>query len=340
MAARPIRSRRAGGQALDLRLRPTRGEGDLDGMLAAYNEGSRADGVDERISRAWLAHWLEHATPGFDPAQDVVVAEVGRRVVGYGWSFWMDSTDGVRAYVTRGHVHPAWRRKGVGTAMLAYNEARLRRLADSHDTDRPRELGSFVQDSRLGAVALLTGSGYAPVRWFFEMVRPTLEDIGVPELPAGIEFRAASGRDGLRKVFDADAEAFRDHWGGVDASDEAFEEWVSDPELVPELLVVAWDGDEVAGGVKNVISEEENAELGRARGLLDSVFVRRRWRGRGLGAALVARSLQLLRDRGMTSAWLGVDADNPNGALRLYERAGFAVAGRGTAYRKPMELSK
>jgi len=53
----------------------------------------------------------------------------------------------------------------------------------------------------------------------------------------------------------------------------------------------------------------------------------------------VARSLVLLRERGMSSAWLGVDADNPTGALRLYEKHGFAVDLRSTAYRKPMEVT-
>jgi ribosomal protein S18 acetylase RimI-like enzyme len=74
--------------------------------------------------------------------------------------------------------------------------------------------------------------------------------------------------------------------------------------------------------------------------LLDSVFVRRPWRRRGLAAALVGRSLALLRDRGMTSAWLGVDADNPTGALGVYERAGFEVHLRSSAYHKPMEIQR
>ena len=124
---------------------------------------------------------------------------------------------------------------------------------------------------------------------------------------------------------------------GFDATDEAFEQWLADPDYDPALFVVAWDGDEIAGSVTNVINERENAEFGRLRGLLDSVAVRRPWRGRGLGYALVMRSLDMLRERGMTSAWLGVDAENPNGALRLYE-AGFAVDARDAAYRKPMEM--
>ena len=51
--------------------------------------------------------------------------------------------------------------------------------------------------------------------------------------------------------------------------------------------------------------------------------VRRPWRRRGLARALVAESLRALRDAGMTSAVLGVDADNPTGALGVYEDNGF-----------------
>jgi mycothiol synthase len=100
---------------------------------------------------------------------------------------------------------------------------------------------------------------------------------------------------------------------------------------------VAWDGDEIAGAVFNLINAAENKQLDRRRGLLDSVFVRRPWRRQGLAAALVARSLVVLRERGMTSAWLGVDADNPMGAVGVYERAGFVVEMRSIAFRKPME---
>ena len=73
---------------------------------------------------------------------------------------------------------------------------------------------------------------------------------------------------------------------------------------------------------------------GVRRGWLNSVFTRRAWRRRGLARALIARSLGVLRERGQTSAALGVDADNPSGALGLYERLGFAVDQRATAWRK------
>jgi ribosomal protein S18 acetylase RimI-like enzyme len=103
------------------------------------------------------------------------------------------------------------------------------------------------------------------------------------------------------------------------------------------MFLVAWDGDEIAGGVLNAIYPAENEALGTQRAWLDSVFTRRAWRRRGLARNLIVRSLHLLRGRGLTGAVLGVDADNPSGALGLYESAGFAVTERSAAWRRPLE---
>jgi mycothiol synthase len=323
-----------------LAFRPFRGDEDLAAFVGIANAANREDGVEERASLEGLRNWAGFPSRTFNAADDLVVVEADGAPVAYGWTTWVDTSDGVRDYSTRGHVHPDWRRKGIGTAILQRNEARLRALAAEHAVDKPAFYSAFSPESRIGAVALLQGNGYRPVRWFFDMVRPDMENIEVPDMPAGLEIRPVSGREQMRQLFDADVESFLDHWGGFDASDESFEQWLADPDYDPSLFLVAWDGDEIAGAVVNIINEHENAEFGRQRGLLDSVFVRRPWRGRGLASVLVARSLVLLRERGMTSAWLGVDADNPNGALRLYEKAGFAVDKRASAYRKPLEVTQ
>lgn len=320
-------------------LRAFAGEADLSAFVGIFRAANEADRIEERSSLEGMANWVGHPSDTFQADRDIVVATVDGQPVAYGWTSWVDTTDGLRDYATRGHVHPDWRRRGIGTAILRRNEAHMRELAAQHQTERPRQYAAFAPERRLGAVALLEGNGYRPVRYFFDMVRPSLDEIRVPDLPAGIEIRPVAGRAQMRQLFDADVEAFADHWGGFDASDASFEQWLADPDYDQSLFVVAWEGDEIAGAVVNAIIEHENAELGRKRGLLDSVFVRRPWRGRGLGAALVGRSLELLRQRGMESAWLGVDADNPTGALRLYENAGFVVDVRSSAYRKPMEVT-
>ena len=115
--------------------------------------------------------------------------------------------------------------------------------------------------------------------------------------PTGIEFRPVEP-DHHRAIFDAELEAFRDHWeharlrrGG--ASTALFER----SELDTSLWVVAWDGDEIAGVVQNWIWAEENERLGVQRGWLEHISVRRPWRRRGLGRAITAESLRRLRTR-------------------------------------------
>jgi ribosomal protein S18 acetylase RimI-like enzyme len=163
--------------------------------------------------------------------------------------------------------------------------------------------------------------------------------IEVPPLPEGLEVRPVTADD-ARRLFAADNEAFIDHWGGIDGSEGAFQKWISDDDWDPSLHVVAFDGDEIAGASINAIYRKANADMGVLHGWLDSVFTRRPWRRRGLARALVARSLVLLRDRGMTEGILGVDADNETGALGVYTDNGFYVTERFTAYRRPLEARR
>jgi ribosomal protein S18 acetylase RimI-like enzyme len=316
-----------------LRFRHYAGLDDVEAMVRVCNAARRADGNPE------------HATPdGFradyanltncDPDRDVLLAEVDGLLVGYGRTFWEDFSDGSRGYHSFGFVDPAWRHMGIGGAMHRALGRRILEIGAGHAFDGPRYLVSWGVDGDVGNTALLRAAGYEPERRFVHMVRPTLEAIGLPPLPDGLEVRPA-GPEHAREVFEADAEAFLDHWGGVDTSEAGYERWRSQPTWDPTLWVIAWDADEVAGGCINLIDHAENAEQGYLRGWLDSVFVRRRWRQRGLAKALVGRSLERLRERGMTSAQLGVDVDNTNRALDLYRNAGFEVRSSETAWRRP-----
>jgi mycothiol synthase len=321
----------------NLTLRPYAGEADVAEIVRVANAEFEADGVPERAELGDVQAWYSETSEMFDPQRDVTLGFVGDRMVALGEREWVDTRDGeYREYRVNGEVDPAWRRQGIGTALLLENERRQRELAATHDTDRMRVFGSFSGDSQAGRIALLRQHGYEPVRWFFEMSRPTLEDVPEVPLPDGLEVREITP-DLIYRVWKADIEAFQDHWGGFDDSDATLERWKKAPSFDPSLWVICFDGEEVAGGIVNTINAEENQALGVQRGWLDSVFTRRPWRKRGLANALIARSLLKIRERGMTSAVLGVDADNPTGALGLYERNGFEMIYRSTAWRKPMD---
>lgn len=320
------------------RLRPYAGEADIPAIVDVTNRALEHDAVPFRWSVPDAKARYSHPSEMFNAARDVTIAEVDGVPVAYGDRSWVDTTlEYFREYRCDGAVLPEWRRQGVGTTLLAENIRLQTELARTHDTDRPRILGSWTSDRMAGAHALLRKFGYEKVRWFFEMTRPVNEPIPDVPMPDGLEVRPVRP-EMLRQIWDADVEAFQDHWGGFDSSDASFKRWQEDPSFDPSLWVIAYDGDEVAGGVVNGIDAEENAALGVKRGWLHSVFTRRPWRRRGLARALIARSLVAIRERGMDTGILGVDADNPTGALGLYEGIGFGVAERSTAWRKPLDL--
>ena len=165
------------------------------------------------------------------------------------------------------------------------------------------------------------------------MVRDLSRPIPERPLPAEVEIRPVVEAD-HRRIWDADAEAFRDHWNRADRTEADFEAWFASPDLDTSLWRVAWDGDEIAGSVMTFVFPGENEQLGLRRGWLEHVSVRRPWRRRGLASALIVDSLRVLLELGMTEAALGVDSENPTGALHLYEALGFHRARTGVAYRK------
>ena len=168
------------------------------------------------------------------------------------------------------------------------------------------------------------------------MRRSGLGDVPDLPLPDGLEMRPVQP-DQHRAIYDAENEAFRDHWGHHEHGEEGFRQTFNQPDTNTDLWTVAWDGDQVAGVVETWIWPEENRRLDVRRGWLEKISVRRPWRKRGVARALTAAAMIKLREAGMDEAMLGVDAENPNGALGLYESLGFTIFRRSTAYRRPLE---
>ncbi len=318
-----------------LRFRGIRRPDDIGPAVAMANRCQEADGVPERETREEWENWLEHDSRR-DPEHDILLAEVDGRLVGLTLGGWELDNDGGHNYQTWGCVDPEWRRRGLGTALLRWTEARQHQVADGHPAEVPKRLESWCWVQETARSRILEANGYAPIRYWFEMERPHLDDLPEPVFPDGVEVRPVREED-LRRIFEVEVAAFRDHFGGIDDTPEAFERMVHDPRRDSSLWVVAWHGDEIVGQSLNRINHASNAALGVHRGWINAVGVLRSWRRQGIGRALVAHSLHLLRDAGMTSAGLAVDAENPHGALGLYEDLGFAVTQRGRIYRKPLD---
>jgi len=313
-------------------------DADLPGMAEANQAARRADGGIQRLDLDEMRNVYTHLERT-DPATDILIAEDESRIVGYARVEWDDTNDGERIYDAIILVHPEVRAVGVQRAFLTWSERRRRAIAAGHAAageapDRPRFLTAFVNDDDEAMNVLVRAAGYEVFRRFHEMVRPDFEAIAMPPLPDGLELRPVDRDEAtMRRIFDAQNEAFRDGFGWVDESATAFAAFCAQPNKDPALWQVAFDGEEVAGAVLPAL---EIGMDGAVEGWLDPVFTRRAWRRRGLARALVARSLVVLREQGCVRACLGVDAMNPNQALDLYESSGFSVVSATTGYRRPL----
>jgi mycothiol synthase len=317
-----------------LSFRLFRDEADYASVVDLMNASSAADGVDDFVTVEWAKNYLGHTTD-FDPCRDVLFAEIAGEPVALVRVRTRLLDDGTRLYYSMGSVLPQWRRHGLGRAVLHWAEERLREIARTQPDAQARTFRAFAAAQENGAIALLENEGYATVRYGFEMARPLSEPIPDLPLPIGVEVRPV-GPEQYRQVWQAMNEAFRDHWGHSEMTEADYQRWLHSPQFQPHLWQVAWASAEVAGMVLNFIDAEYNANFKRRRGWTEEICVRRPWRKQGLARALIVRSMRLLQEQGMTEVGLGVDAQNPNGALRLYGGLGYRETMRFMTYEKPM----
>lgn len=270
----------------------------------------------------------EWSLPRLRPEEDLWLVEAARgEVVGYAF-VWPE--DPPLMYVAEQTVHPAHRGHGLSALLLDLCEERAERAAQGTGHGRGVVLCVWTHESDASRSSLFEARGYRHVRTFLRLAAD-LADPPPPTWPAGIAVRGFRLRQDAAAVHAALDEAFRDHWRPEVLS---LEEWrayrLERPGLDLGLWWVAWDGEEVAGAL-----EAAETPLG---GYIEELAVRRPWRGRGLGRALLLQAFAELRRRGCTSVFLGVDSENPTGAVGLYGSVGMrAVGGANLVFEKELD---
>lgn len=310
-------------------FRSYRGREDLPGMTSALNRQVDRDGEGEYITVEGMAAQYEHLQR-CDPDRDIVVAEdADGSLVGYARTMWDDLAEGFRQYWLVVNADPAV--TGLEVALLDWVERRALEVADMHDV-ADRRLGADADDDS-ERQALLVERGFAPQEIYATMVRPDLD--GIPDLafPDGVDIRPVEPAH-LRAIWESDVEAFRDHRGYVEQSEQDWEKFRADAQVDTSLWQVAWSGGIVVGQVRTRYNADESGPSGRRRGWTEDISTRRSWRKQGIASALIAASLRQLRSLGFDEAALGVDTDNPNRALRVYEALGYKTVRRGAVYRR------
>jgi mycothiol synthase len=211
-------------------------------------------------------------------------------------------------------------------------------LAAAEDWARPQAApGALVRafpPERLRELHVaLERRGFHLVRRSFHMGIDLEGHLVPPEWPSGIDVRTYDHERDELEVYECVQEAFEDHW---DSHRYPLEEWrrfnFGAPRFDPELWWLAWAGRELAGVSLNAWHFSGDPRYGHV-GVL---AVRRPWRRRGLGLALLRHTFADFAARGANRVGLGVDGENLTGAVRLYARAGMSVVRRNDIYEKEL----
>jgi ribosomal protein S18 acetylase RimI-like enzyme len=281
--------------------------------LAAFAElfGSVEEAVNGRPSRLdamVVEGWLH--TIAFE-TNTWLLEEEGQVVAGgFGQKF------GLRGNAA-GAVRPSAWGRGLGTQVAELFETRLAEEA-------AERLHSWTVAGDTAAESLFRGRGYREVRRFWEMAIELDEE--PPEAPADVEPFVEGDAEAFHAALE---DSFSEHW---EHEPESFEEWWKRQRgrtnFDPSLWFVIRDGDELAGVVRN--------EARPPDGYVGAIGVRRQWRGRGYGRALLLYSFGEFYRRDLRHVTLGVDASNATGATQLYESVGMHVAEENVVWEKSL----
>ncbi|HNA87980.1 MAG TPA: GNAT family N-acetyltransferase [Anaerolineales bacterium] len=262
-------------------------------------------------------------SPKFDPERDIrLVFSPAGQLVGY-IEVWTNSTPPVHPWIW-GRVHPDFGGLGIGTSLMEWAEQHALRVLPDLPADlrfAPRTGSLRVAES---SKKLLEDRGFNRIRSFYEMRIEMNEAPPSPTWSEGITLKTGSHEE-IPAIYSAFEESFRDHFGHVEEPFEEglahFDHFMKSEGADPSMWFLAMDGDEIAG--ISLCRPESYSE--KDMGWVNILGVRRPWRKRGIGVALLEHSFGEFYRRGILKAGLGVDAESLTGALRLYEKAGMHV---------------
>ena len=277
--------------------------------------------------------WLDD--PHLDLARDTRVAELdgGGGLIAWGRIWQPPGGEGAERAFLPGQVDPAWRGKGVGRALLAWQIARAEERLRAAPGARSLHVRVGAFDFQESALALHARFGLVPARVNHELLRDLAEPLPPrPDVPgiAIVPWDAARSED-ARVAQNA---AFADHWGATPRDAAAWEHDLasSDTRLDLSFLAVALRADgspgEIAAVCRNGAFPSDEAVTGRKDGWILNLSTVRAHRKKGIASALIVASLEAFRDAGFTHSALGVDSENTTGAYGLYERLGYRVMHR------------
>ncbi|WKU43126.1 GNAT family N-acetyltransferase [Streptomyces sp. VNUA116] len=312
------------------------GPSDARDLAALRAEVERADKSGLHEDATDTLHEL--ADPKLDLAHNTIGVRQGSRLVAYAMLYEPEGVQDVARFGTAAAVHPGLRRRGIGTSLIDW----MRRRADAIRAERypgvPGELLIDGTSTNAGLAALAERTGFEPCRYWFTMAHDLHPDrLPAADAPAGL--RLAPFAPALDEATrSAHNDAFRDHWNHTETDTTDWNTWYTGHHAfrasLSALLLTA--DDHVAAYLLSDEYVADSVATGLRTFTIGHLGTRPAHRGRGAARALLAHTLAEAGRQGYDKAELVVDAANPTGALKLYERMGFATQRGFVTYARPL----
>ena len=301
---------------------------DAPAVTSILAEMERREPVDEAYDEPEVME--EMSSPAIDLTRGSVAVLDGDTLVAFG-ALSISAPAATWKASLWGGVHPDHTHRGIGRRVIDLLADRAREIRDADNPGAPGELKIWAERNRPGTAAVGSQAGFDTWRYFLRMRRDLDDPVAPMPAPDGMVIRAYRDVDD-DAVRLASNESFADHWGFTPMDAARWRaEFAESTSFQPDHSYVAMAGPKnnisgpVAGFVLTSEFHGDTEHRGYRTGYIARVGTGRSERGRGVASALLARTLTSLAESGYRVAELGVDADSPTGAGRLYERAGFVT---------------
>ncbi|HLY29306.1 MAG TPA: GNAT family N-acetyltransferase, partial [Aggregatilineales bacterium] len=287
-----------------------------------------ADGVAAtspvEVRERWVMPYVDLQNNG-----TLVLSPEGKLV---GYALLASVSDSYTRLRATGRVHPAYRKRGIGTYLMQFMELRAREMLPLAAPQNRVALTAGCSANDGDAREFILASGFSPLRTFWLMRIDFDSPPPQPHWPVGVSVRQMVGGQDEQAVWDADQDIFRDHWGYMPMPFEDFVTHINSLHYDPTLSFLALADGQIAGFSLNLPGTTEDP----AMGFIEDLGVRRAWRRQGIALALLYHSFGAFYRAGKTSAALSVDSNSLTGATRLYERAGMHIMRQFDLYEKEL----
>ena len=294
-----------------------------------------------RVPGYSLARLENHyQSPGFDFEKSIHLIENPSGEFVAHVEVWDDNNPPVHPYIWL-LVDPDREGQGLEEYLLEWAEKRALQVFDRLDPDLRVAMRCHVIHANESSQKAQLAAGFKQIRHSFRMQIEMKESPPQPDWPDGIEMRMYDPAHDARTVYEIDEEVFRDHFGYIpEEPEEGFKDFMhhmtGDDSYDPALWFLATEGEEIVG----MCICRKYGDEGKDSGHISILGVRRPWRRKGIGLALLQHAFGEFYRRGKKKVVLGVDAESLTGATDLYKKAGMYVLRQFDLYEKELRPGK